>query len=179
MITKFRPPVAAFIGVAAVAAVLAPSPANAFVVTLPNSTVWEISTISFPSPLTVEGALNTFSDLANQTFWGSQSEARTFSTAVYNQGGNSELGFTGGDGPYFAWESGSNPFSLTSEFTRTVNGEAVTATTNTSDTFTRYAVATQIPGPLPVLGAFAAFGWSRRMRQRINAAKPLSLDSQA
>jgi hypothetical protein len=29
---------------------------------------------------------------------------------------------------------------------------------------------TEVPGPLPVLGAAAAFGWSRRLRQRIKAA---------
>lgn len=29
-----------------------------------------------------------------------------------------------------------------------------------------------VPGPLPVLGAASAFGWSRRMRQRLRTAQP-------
>jgi MYXO-CTERM domain-containing protein len=34
-----------------------------------------------------------------------------------------------------------------------------------------------VPGPLPLLGAGAAFGWSRRLRKRI--AAPLSTPPQA
>jgi hypothetical protein len=34
-----------------------------------------------------------------------------------------------------------------------------------------------VPGPLPLLGAGAAFGWSRRLRRRI--AAPLSTPPQA
>ncbi|PZV05355.1 MAG: hypothetical protein DCF23_03575 [Cyanobium sp.] len=30
---------------------------------------------------------------------------------------------------------------------------------------------TAVPGPLPLLGAAAAFGWSRRLRNRISTAK--------
>lgn len=30
----------------------------------------------------------------------------------------------------------------------------------------------QVPGPLPILGAAAAFGWSRKLRRRIKASKP-------
>jgi hypothetical protein len=31
-----------------------------------------------------------------------------------------------------------------------------------------YATATEVPGPLPILGAAAAFGYSRKLRKRIN-----------
>lgn len=37
--------------------------------------------------------------------------------------------------------------------------------TNVKDTFTQ---ASEVPGPLPLLGAAAAFGWSRKLRSRMN-----------
>ncbi|WP_411875248.1 hypothetical protein [Vulcanococcus limneticus] len=37
--------------------------------------------------------------------------------------------------------------------------------------------STAVPGPLPLLGAGAAFGWSRRLRKRISS--PLSTQPQA
>jgi hypothetical protein len=33
----------------------------------------------------------------------------------------------------------------------------------------------QVPGPLPLLGAATAFGYSRKLRRRINGARKLSL----
>ena len=44
--------------------------------------------------------------------------------------------------------------------------------TGTSETINVYLVnpaTAAVPGPLPLLGAGAAFGWSRRMRKRISA----------
>jgi hypothetical protein len=35
-----------------------------------------------------------------------------------------------------------------------------------------WADVTEVPGPLPILGAAAAFGWSRKLRRRIKASKP-------
>lgn len=40
------------------------------------------------------------------------------------------------------------------------------------------AVRTRVPGPLPLMGAFAAFGWSRRLRRRL-AKRCLVQDSPA
>ncbi|MFN5161233.1 MAG: hypothetical protein ACK5IA_05020 [Cyanobacteriota bacterium] len=37
----------------------------------------------------------------------------------------------------------------------------------------------EVPAPLPLLGAAAAFGWSRRMRRRISQGSALQLPSQA
>lgn len=39
-------------------------------------------------------------------------------------------------------------------------------------TFTVQTSGTAAPGPLPVLGAGAAFGWSRRLRRRLGTTKP-------
>lgn len=37
--------------------------------------------------------------------------------------------------------------------------------TNVKDTLTQ---ASEVPGPLPLLGAGAAFAWSRKLRSRVN-----------
>jgi hypothetical protein len=47
----------------------------------------------------------------------------------------------------------------------------------TSESFNVYIGPTATPGPLPLFGAAAAFGWSRRLRKRI--AAPLSTPPQA
>jgi hypothetical protein len=47
----------------------------------------------------------------------------------------------------------------------------------TSESINIYIGATATPGPLPLFGAGAAFGWSRRLRKRI--ATPLSTPPQA
>jgi hypothetical protein len=61
--------------------------------------------------------------------------------------------------------SGVNPFnpnqSMVSSSHTIMNGATVTAITDT---------VTQTPGPLPILGAGAAFGFSRKLRNRIKAS---------
>jgi hypothetical protein len=47
----------------------------------------------------------------------------------------------------------------------------------TSESFNVYIGSTATPGPLPLFGTAAAFGWSRRLRKRI--ATPLSTPPQA
>jgi hypothetical protein len=42
---------------------------------------------------------------------------------------------------------------------------------SSSDTITLNRINKPVPGPLPILGAGAAFGFSRRFRQRINASQ--------
>lgn len=50
----------------------------------------------------------------------------------------------------------------------TVNGLVGTWTINgTSESINVYVGAASVPGPLPLLGVGAAFGWSRRLRKRI------------
>jgi len=59
-----------------------------------------------------------------------------------------------------------------------VNGLVGTWTiVGTSETINVYVGAASVPGPLPLLGVGAAFGWSRRLRKRI--ASPLSTPPQA
>jgi hypothetical protein len=46
-------------------------------------------------------------------------------------------------------------------------GETITALNN--------QMAIEVPAPLPILGALAAFGWSRKLRRRTRAAGPAGL----
>jgi MYXO-CTERM domain-containing protein len=54
---------------------------------------------------------------------------------------------------------------------------SLTGTSETIQLFLGNPPAAPVPGPLPLLGAGAAFGWSRRLRKRI--ATPLSTPPQA
>ena len=82
--------------------------------------------------------------------------------------------------PYFLWDMGVKPgkTSLKSEVAY-YNSKAdkwENSAENTLDADTKYwywvldAPGTEVPGPLPLLGAGAAFGWSRRLRQRVRQA---------
>jgi hypothetical protein len=42
---------------------------------------------------------------------------------------------------------------------------------SSDDTITLSLINNPVPGPLPILGAGAAFGFSRRLRRRINASQ--------
>ena len=82
--------------------------------------------------------------------------------------------------PYFLWDIGVKPgmTSLKSEvvYYNTKSDKWENSAENTLDADTKYwywvldAPGTEVPGPLPLLGAGAAFGWSRRLRQRVRQA---------
>jgi MYXO-CTERM domain-containing protein len=54
---------------------------------------------------------------------------------------------------------------------------SLTGTSETIKVFIGNPASAAVPGPLPLLGAGAAFGWSRRLRKRI--AAPLITPPQA
>jgi hypothetical protein len=66
-------------------------------------------------------------------------------------------------GPYFAYDTNVNWWAKTSSG----NTQGATATVNDSNTWAILADAPPVPGPLPTLGAAAAFGFSRKLRKRI------------
>lgn len=176
MSTIFRPPVVAIAMAAALSSVVVPSEAKAFVVTLPDTSKWKISLVSFEAPVLFNpNNAVVASQIQSTPWWSNQQLALTFSTAVYNQGGNTDLGFTGATGPRFAYSNAFFGTTYLSVLTRTNNGQFVSpAATTIFNTNAQYALASEfapIPGPLPVLGAFAAFGWSRRVRKSIKSAK--------
>jgi hypothetical protein len=74
------------------------------------------------------------------------------------------------------FKSGSTFFSATSTTSGTVLGEAESFAFMSYQDFgvpgTRtYSMTAAVPGPLPILGAAAAFGYSRKLRNRINQSK--------
>ncbi len=83
----------------------------------------------------------------------------------------------------FAWTTYSGTFTAASSSTplnflfKTVDGSGTLGLDNVVVTETGSASAAAVPGPLPLLGAGAAFGWSRRLRKRI--ATPLIIPPQA
>ena len=101
-------------------------------------------------------------------WWGSQSLASTFASQISTQ-----LGFPNGtDGPNFAYQTQENLGDIyvdSRAFIQSLGTEDQSV--NRDSTSATYATATPVPaavpGPLPIFGAAAAFGMSRRLRYRI------------
>jgi hypothetical protein len=162
-------------GVAAVA--LIPLSASALQVTVAaGGSLYEIT--MFPGNYNSNPLL-----LQSNPWWGSQSLSQEFAAAVGNGLGLTpgiplpSIG-TAGVGPLFAYATGRTGFfnipvtrsslyyevgSLTSgvvsNFPQTRSGFG--------STLIPYAVAREVPAPLPLLGVAAAFSFSRRLRSRI------------
>lgn len=108
--------------------------------------------------------------LGQMPWWGSQPAADDFAGQVFDALGEGSIV---GYGPLFAYSYDASitevmgslqDLSATGSF---INGTPAASTT------VRYAIATDtalspVPGPLPLFGAAAAFGWSRQLRRRIS-----------
>lgn len=156
------------------------APARAIIVTVGGS-AWDVQTFT--------GSYTSESSKFNQSmmpWWNDQSLAGQFAAAVQNSLGtpNPPVGPLKNLGPYFAIEtfvSGSNTVTGGSVWDQPPVGSGTllncTSTTTLCTTGLTdvgqsavYATATATrngPGPLPVLGALASFGWSRRLRRRL------------
>jgi hypothetical protein len=109
--------------------------------------------------------------LGQMPWWGDTSGdlASLFAQQVYDQLGN---GPTSGYGPVFAYDLDmGDVLGISQSLTNPLSQLDETLAPNAS---VAYAIArpllppsTPVPGPLPVFGAMAAFGWSRRIRRRI------------
>jgi hypothetical protein len=95
--------------------------------------------------------------------------AYEFAQQVYNSLGE---GTRAGYGPVFAYERSTNEIlGLVQSLTDPLDTPDEMIAT---DAAVKYAIATplrpapsSVPGPLPLFGAAAAFGWSRQLRKRI------------
>jgi hypothetical protein len=109
-------------------------------------------------------------------WWGDTTgdSAAKFATEVFNQLGG---GPTPGYGPVFAYDiDAGGVVGITQSLN---NLAAQNVETIPLDDSVAYAIATplgpppnQVPAPLPVFGAMAAFGCSRKLRKRICGRKP-------
>jgi len=156
---------------------LAPSAAQAIVVTV-DGEPWDLQTVtgSFGDGTNV-GGFN-LTDPANAPWWGDENRALRFAEAV---GAGLGLQDRGGEesGPLFAWaietrvlEGNSVNLVRSCAFFPAFDPDCEVETTPAVQAV--YARATLVPGPLPVLGAAAAFGYSRKLRQRINGGTTAS-----
>lgn len=166
-----RPVPAALAMAAAVAASVATAvPASAFVVNVGGQD-YDVKSVfgSFEANASL---------LQSQVWWGNGSLAQQFAAAVgTNLGGFSNGGFSG---PFFPIEFGpfgdtNNGFSYqAADFPVAGLPEGVRNYGTPNDFRWNYAYAervspSSVPGPLPLFGAAAAFGWSRRLRKRLSA----------
>lgn len=109
-------------------------------------------------------------------WWGDTTgdTASAFATQVFNQLGS---GPTSGYGPVFAYDiDAGGVVGITQSLTHLPSQNVETIGLNDS---VAYAIATplgpppnQVPAPLPVFGAMAAFGCSRKLRKRICGRQP-------
>jgi hypothetical protein len=140
-----------FLSPAPAAAVFVNVGGNSYDVTVLN-TSYDTSTSLFQLPPT--GAM---------PWWGDDLLASEFAAQVYSSLGS---GWSSTYGPVFAHgESLGQMLGLTQSISNPLDQIDVTPATNAMLT---YAIASApVPGPLPLFGAAAAFGWSRRLRKRI------------
>lgn len=150
------------------AAMLAPAPASALQVNVPSYGLYDFSlTNSTNNPTYSDNSLL----LSQQKWFGDEAIARAFATAL---GGQLLFPNPSSAGPFFAVSNGSpgtNTFNyVTFRSSSGVRPSSGLFNASNSVNFT-FATATPVgvPGPLPVLGALAAFGYSRKLRQRIQA----------
>ncbi|MBM5818317.1 MAG: hypothetical protein FJ083_17645 [Cyanobacteria bacterium K_Offshore_surface_m2_239] len=105
---------------------------------------------------------NTASNGGSMPWWGNPTLADDFATTVKESLG---LPFFGVYGPFFADEASGVSVSV-SYWSGTLESNLVSGSASWT-----YAQArlVEVPGPLPLLGAAAAFNMSRRLRRRINS----------
>ncbi|MFN9646108.1 MAG: hypothetical protein ACK6BG_13560 [Cyanobacteriota bacterium] len=136
-----------------VAAVVVNVGGNSYDVTVLN-TSYDASTSVFQLPPT-----------GQMPWWGNDLLASDFAAQVYNSLGS---GWDADYGTVFAHsESLGQVLGLSQSLTNPLDQIDVTPATSTTVT---YAIATSpVPGPLPLFGAAAAFGWSRQLRARLRS----------
>ncbi|MEB3304577.1 MAG: hypothetical protein VKL58_00010 [Cyanobacteriota bacterium] len=148
----------------AAASLLASAPAQAVVVNVGGllydvtvlETSYTASTSSFQLP-----------PLGQMPWWGSQPTADNFAGQVFNALGEGSLA---GYGPLFAYSYNASIAEVMGSLQDlSAPGSFIDGTPAASATV-KYAIATApVPGPLPLFGAAAAFGWSRQLRRRISS----------
>ncbi|MFN7738718.1 MAG: hypothetical protein ACK5RA_00450 [Cyanobacteriota bacterium] len=157
---------------------LSPGSAQAFVVTV-GGVQYDVTTFT-GTPNDNGSKFETAANGGVMPWWGSGSLASQLALALgaglgLNQPGCGSVCTT--QGPLFAYDLPGNYFAYYYDSNTPSTAQIISV----PPTLTKqYAQATlipsQVPGPLPLLGAAAAFGFSRKLRKRIKLA-PGALDS--
>jgi hypothetical protein len=93
----------------------------------------------------------------------------TFSTSTTSTGLPTSADSTGGPGTTVSFTPGLTSQIFTQSFSATPSGSLVANSLGSIYSIIPGTVS-EVPGPLPILGAGAAFGFSRRLRHRIKVA---------
>ena len=120
---------------------------------------------------------NTPAEGGMMPWWGNKALARMFRDKVGDRLGHpTPPNFLppGLINPLFGWEDSTSLDGFV-EFVRFPGVEGLASKTMSGP----WAVAVKVPGPLPILGAAAAFGYSRKLRTRIKDAKPKVISTTA
>jgi hypothetical protein len=157
----FRFPTLLCVGALASLSVLS-SPASAYVVTV-NGTQYDLDVFDGP----YLGNESHFSSAApgEMPWWGDENKAIDFASQVFDQ---LLEGTTPGNSPLFAYEViGSDVNGWSSDI---LSPNSLYFETFGTVASVKYAVAKEVlavPGPLPFLGIFTAFTFSRKLRLRL------------
>ena len=149
---------------------LSVAPASALMVTV-GSIDYDVTV--FNGSYNSNSALFQIPPAGQVPWWGNDMLAIDFAQQVYDQLGP---GSTPGNSPIFAYEvSGTDILGISQDLADILIQYPETIADNVA---VKYAIATplnsapaSVPAPLPVFGAAAAFGWSRRIRRRIVGSK--------
>ncbi len=103
--------------------------------------------------------------LGQMPWWGSQANADFFAGEVFDSLGE---GSTLGYGPLFAYSYNTSLSEVIGSLQDLSTTGSFIDGNHADNTTLKYAIATApVPGPLPLFGAAAAFGWSRQLRRRL------------
>jgi hypothetical protein len=104
--------------------------------------------------------------LGKMPWWGSQANADLFAGEVFDALGE---GSTAGYGPLFAYDYDPSIAEVIGSLQDLSAPGSFIDGTPAAGATVKYAIASApVPGPLPLFGAAAAFGWSRQLRRRID-----------
>ena len=154
------------LGVAVAWGALTAGQAQAFVVNV-GGVNYDVTTFG---PDSYNNNISKFALPANggvMPWWNDQTLANDFAVALGTSLGTPN---SNSNGPYFAYDS---PNIVSSQY-RDANsgGGRNDLRSNTTITWAQVVpVSAPVPGPIPAFGAAAAFGFSRKLRNRINASK--------
>ncbi|MEY4806752.1 MAG: hypothetical protein RLZZ206_1141 [Cyanobacteriota bacterium] len=173
------------LGAAMATGVLSAGQAQAQVVNVPGYGYWDVTTfLGSYDDNTVQFALPANGGV--MPWWGSQTAAEAFANAVRNQLPPSSICDTCEPpttaGPFFGYGTDvpTQPIQYSYFQYPTSNPELGGAvSTYQPGVFVSVwaqaaPAATTVPGPLPALGAAAAFGFSRKLRKRLKASRSVS-----
>ncbi len=100
-------------------------------------------------------------------------DSNNFSDTPLNTAAPTSGTFSVGDSYLITPFDGANAPDITDFSIIRVGNSATGAGTGVISNF-QFVAEYDVPGPLPVVGAAAAFAWSRRLRKRLNSAKTLA-----